>query len=160
MRFVLSAIALLYVLTSNGTALGQTMPDAVLTFNEKDSERLVDDLRDLQTLRTVNETQTAEIEALKKQLVEKDNAIADLKDAFAKESLAMALAEDREKRRQDIENEYKGVLDSTKQLIADQNALLKDMMAQNKSLQRELFWTRILGPLSIVGAFAGGLFMH
>lgn len=162
MRYALSVIALLlYVLVSNGTAFGQiTAPDAVLVLSEKDSERLIEDLRDLQTLRTVSETQSAEIETLKRQLAEKDNAIASLKDAFTKEQMAMTLSDDREKRRQDIENEYKGVLSESRALNVEMREALKEVMMQNRSLQRELFWTRILGPIAGLGAVVGVFFLH
>jgi parvulin-like peptidyl-prolyl isomerase len=111
-------------------------------------------------LRGVVETQKAIVSTKDEQIMALQSAIKELKDAADKQATALALAEDREKRRQEIENEYKGVLAETRSLITDQREALKEVMAQNRALHRELTWTRILGPIAVIGAAVGGFLLH
>jgi TolA-binding protein len=160
MRFALTALVLLFSLLLGSAAFGQDLPQPGLLFNEADAKKLVEDERDLKELRGVVETQKAIVSTKDEQIMALQSAIKELKDAADKQATALALAEDREKRRQEIENEYKGVLAETRSLITDQREALKEVMAQNRALHRELTWTRILGPIAVIGAAVGGFLLH
>lgn len=158
MRWKIWAITLLCILLPAGSAAWGQEDSPGLLFNETESKQLGENLRDLKTLRSVVEDQKTIIANLQQQLKEKDGAIAQYKDAVDAQKMAIALSDDREKRRQEIENEYKDILLQTKSLIADQREAMKNMMDENKSLHRELFWSRLLGPLGIIaGVFTGGM---
>lgn len=155
MSWKIWATTLLLSLALSAPAWGQ---EAGLVLDETDAKRLAEDLRDLQTSRSVVETQRSELSAKDDQINALRGQVEALQAAARSQELNYVRMEERDRMRQENQAALVQVLQESRQTLVDTRALLQETLKQNRSLQRELFWTRLLGPLFLVGGFfLGGL---
>ncbi len=128
--------------------------DNGLLLGEPEAKRLVEDLRDLKTSRAVVETQKAQIAAKDKQLGELQIQVAALADAAQKREIALAVADDRDKRRQEGEDRLLRALDIQDKALERSIKTLERAEKRIETLESRQFWMQMLGPLGLLVGYA------
>lgn len=114
-------------------------------------ERLARDLQAGRDAAAEAEALRGQVAALQAQVEALLRTVEELKAAEANRALATALAEDRDKRRQEIEDGFRDLLDRHEKLLAQ-------AMARTESLEKRAFWLQLLAPIvGILGLVAGAL---
>src|SRR5947209_832373 len=117
-----AAAGLLILLLTAGPAFGQahgpTPADPWVGLSDADLERLATDLRAGRDAQALAEGQKALIHELMGQVEELEGTIAALKEAEQARAIAVALAEDRDKRRAENEAALRDLLDRPEKLLA------------------------------------------
>ncbi len=126
---------------------GEPAPAAGLLFDEERSKRLVEDLRDLQTLRSVDETRKAELAAKDQQIAALEAQVKALQDAARAAELTYARMEERDKMRQEMQGELVQVLGESRKVLQDTRDSLKRADDRIETLEKRQFWYMLLGPI-------------
>lgn len=100
------------------------------------------------------ETQKAALEADRQQILALQNEINALKDADAKRTLALALADEREKLWKERQELTDWVIAQTKGTLETNRAMLEDARKRIETLERRTFWQSILSFFGIAVAAA------
>jgi hypothetical protein len=150
------AVAILLALVAGH--VGPAAAEPVVVLPEADAARIAEEVRDARVLRDVVETLKAERAAQDEQLRELAVQIAALKDEARKREIAVAIAEDREKRRLEDEGRVAKAFERAEQAIERSERLLVKAEARIEALERRQFWTSVFGVLGLaVGLVTGGL---
>lgn len=112
-------------------------------FDDATLERLATDLQAGRDAQGLVETQRSEIAAKNEHIRELIATIDQLKQEANSRALAMALSEDREKRR--AQNE-----EALLKVLQEQRKLIEVAMNRIESLERRQFWLMILGPIGLL----------
>jgi predicted RNase H-like nuclease (RuvC/YqgF family) len=142
------AAAILAVTTGSAAAQG---PAVILP--EESAVRAAADLASARKADAIIESLKAEIEAQRRQMTELQAQVDELRaEAHARE-IAMAIAEDREKRRQEDDGRVATAFARAEATIERSEKALEKAQARIESLERRQFWSAILGPLGLVIGF-------
>jgi hypothetical protein len=160
-RFLAAAL----LLTLAGPALAEILPLAKdqqapvegLLFDADASRKLVEDLRDARSSAAIVETLRAETAAQAQQIRELLAQVDALKAEAQARAVAMAIAEDREKRRSEDDARVAKVMDRTEAALERAATALEKSQARIEVLERRVFWAQVLGILGPVLLLFGGL---
>ena len=114
-------------------------------------ERLATDLRAGRDAQALVETQRAEIAVMREQIAALREALAEATKADTARTVALALAEDRDQRRQEGATLLLKVLE-------EHRALLERAEKRIESLEKRQFWMAILGPIGMLLGVMLGVF--
>lgn len=112
-------------------------------------ERLATDIQALADQRALNETLKAQLATQQQQITALLKALTELKDAEQKRAIAVAIAEDRDQRRQETEAQLRNLLDRHEKL-------LEKALARVDSLEARQSWLMIGGVLALLAGLALG----
>lgn len=143
----------LYIAFVAGPAAAQ---EPVIILPEADALRLVEEIRDARAAAAIVETLKAESAAKDAQIREMQAQIAELREEARKRELAMALAEDRERRRQEDDVRVQGLLDRATKTIERYERLADRQERRIEALERRQFFSGLLLPLGILAGFLAG----
>lgn len=138
MRALILAAALVLV------TIQASAQEPSLTLPPADAMRAAEELRDARAAKAIIETLKAEIEKLRL-------------EGQARE-IALAIAEDREKRRQDDDARVTKALERAEQAIERSERALDKAQARIERLETRQFWMGLLGPIGLLLGFAAGAF--
>lgn len=141
-----------------GLGKGDPAPADGILFDETAVRRVVEELRDGRTAAAKAETLEAENRALREQIASLQREIAERAEEARKREIALAIAEDRQKRMEEYERRVAATLERADRAIGQYEKLVDRLSQRVESLERRMFWTQILGVLGPIGVAAGVLF--
>ncbi len=128
--------------------------DNGLLLGEPEAKRLVEDLRDLKALRAIVETVKAQSAAKDRQIGELQTQVAALAEAAQKREAALAVADDRDKRRVESEERLLRALDVQDKALERAIKTMDRADKRIETLESRQFWMQMLGPLGLLVGYA------
>jgi Skp family chaperone for outer membrane proteins len=130
---------------------GQPAPFTGVLLGEEPAQRLVEELRDGRTAKSVAETQRAALEAKDSEIAELRKALEALRAQASAQAIALAVAEDRDKRRQEGQDQLLKALELADKALARAEKALDRSDKRIESLETRMFWQSVLGVLGPIG---------
>ena len=115
----------------------------------EDAVRMAEELTDARSL-------AAQVENLRAALAAKDEEIKKLQDSDRGREVALAIAEDRDKRREEAETRLLKALEISDRQLQRSNEMIEKALARIDKLETRQMWMMVLGPIGLGIAFLTG----